>query len=114
MDREAAEEHLDNTAETCSDITKVKTLTQPAVDEVDSSLAVRGQETAGTSCDEKYVPTDSANISKNTNEAAETRMPEYMNLAVNMGHDAPKVLGTIPKKLPAPPVPPRGTTFHTV
>lgn len=116
MDREAVEEHLDDTIETCPDTAKVKPpLTQPAeVDEVDSALAVRGQETAGTTRNEEHVSTDSANISKNTNEATETRIPEYMNLAVNIGHDAAKVLGAIPKKLPAPPVPPRGTTFHTV
>lgn len=116
VNREIAEERLDDTAEACSDTVKVKKppLAQPAVDEVDSALAVRGQETARTIRDDEHVPTDSANISKNTNEATETRMPEYMNLAVNIGHDAAKVLGAIPKKLPAPPVPPRGTTFHTV
>ncbi|XP_071558616.1 uncharacterized protein Stumps isoform X1 [Temnothorax nylanderi] len=113
VDREAAKEHLDDTTEACSNIVKPP-LAQPTVDEVDSVLTVRGQEPAGTIRDEKHVPANSANISKNTNEATETRMPEYMNLAVNMGHDAAKVLGAIPKKLPAPPVPPRGTTFHTV
>lgn len=112
VDREAAKEHLDDTAEACSDATKVKPpLAQLPVDEVDSALVIRGQETAGTIRDEGHVPADSA---KNTNEVIEIRMPDYMNLAVNMGQDATKVLGAIPKKLPAPPVPPRGTTFHTV
>lgn len=107
--------HLDNTTEECSDITKVKSaVTQPVVDEVDSALIIQGQETAGAIRDEEYVPTDSVKISKNTNEATETKIPEYMNLAVNISHDTAKVLGAIPKKLPAPPVPPRGTTFHTV
>lgn len=115
VDRETAEEHLDDTAEVCCDTAKVKSsFAQPAVDEVDSALTVRGQETAGTIRDEEYVSADTANILKNTNEAIEIRMPEYMNLAVNIGHNAAKVLGAIPKKLPAPPVPPRGTTFHTV
>ncbi|XP_011692234.1 PREDICTED: phosphoinositide 3-kinase adapter protein 1 [Wasmannia auropunctata] len=115
VDRKAADEHLDNTAEACPDAAKVMPpLAQPAVDEVDSALAVQGRKTAETMRDEEHVPVDSANISKNTNEATETRMPDYMNLAVNMGHDAPRVLGAIPKKLPAPPVPPRGTIFHTV
>ncbi|XP_011156568.2 uncharacterized protein LOC105193712 isoform X2 [Solenopsis invicta] len=115
--REVAEEYFDDTTETCADTVKVKPtpLAQPDVDEVDSALVVRGQETTGTMRNEEHVSSaDSANISKNTNEATETRMPEYMNLAVKMGHDAAKVLGAIPKKLPAPPVPPRGTTFHTV
>jgi len=112
VNREVTKEQFDDTTEACSVIAKTKpSLVQPAVDEVDSALVVRGQETAGMIRDD-HVPVDSANISKNTNEA--TRMPEYMNLAVNMGHDAVKVLGAIPKKLPAPPVPPRGTTFHTV
>lgn len=114
VDRETAKEHLD-TAEACSDTAKVKPpLAQLPVDEVDSALVIRGQETAETIRDEGHVPADLANISKNTNEVIEIRMPEYMNLAVNMGQDAAKVLGAIPKKLPAPPVPPRGTTFHTV
>ncbi|XP_018046164.1 PREDICTED: phosphoinositide 3-kinase adapter protein 1 isoform X2 [Atta colombica] len=109
VDREAVEEHINDTVEACSNTTKVKPpFAQSVVDEVDSAL--RGQETI---CDEEHVPTDSANISKNMNEVTETKMPEYMNLAVNISHDA-KVLGAIPKKLPAPPVPPRGTTFHTV
>jgi len=110
--RETTEEQFDDT-EACSVTAKMKpSLVQSAVDEVDSALVVRGQETTGMIRDEDHVSADSANISKNTNEA--TRMPDYMNLAVNMGHDAAKVLGAIPKKLPAPPVPPRGTTFHTV
>ncbi|KAG5332224.1 BCAP protein, partial [Acromyrmex heyeri] len=113
VDREAMEEHINDTVEACSNITKVKPpFAQSAVDEVDSAL--RGQETTETIRDEGHVSTDSANISKNINEVTETKMPEYMNLAVNMSHDAAKVLGAIPKKLPAPPVPPRGTTFHTV
>lgn len=113
VNRETVEEHLD-TAEACSDTAKVKpSFIQPAVDEVDCALTVRGQETAGTIRNEEHVPANTANILKNTNEAIEIRMPEYMNLAVNIG-DAAKVLGAIPKKLPAPPVPPRGTTFHTV
>jgi hypothetical protein len=117
VDREAAEEYLDDTTERCADTAKVKPtpLAQPVVDEVDSALVVRGQETTETIRNEEHISSaDSANISKNTNEATETRMPEYMNLAVNMGHNAAKVLGAIPKKLPAPPVPPRGTSFHTV
>lgn len=117
VEREAAKEHLDD-PEACSDTAKAKlSLAQPPVDEVDSALVVRGQETAEAIRDEEHAPANSANISKNTNEATETRMPEYMNLAANitmLGHDAAKVLGAIPKKLPAPPVPPRGTTFHTV
>ncbi|XP_018337278.1 PREDICTED: phosphoinositide 3-kinase adapter protein 1 isoform X1 [Trachymyrmex septentrionalis] len=113
VDREAVEEHINDTVEACSNITKVKPpFAQCTVDEVDSAL--RGQETTETIRDEEHVPTDSANISKNMNEITETKMPEYMNLAVNMSHDAAKVLGAIPKKLPAPPVPLRGTTFHTV
>ncbi|XP_012525011.2 uncharacterized protein LOC105830310 isoform X2 [Monomorium pharaonis] len=114
VDRETPEKHLNDTD---PDIAKVKppSLAQSIVDEVDSALAVQGQEITETIRDEKHVSTDSANISKNTNEATETtRMPEYMNLAANMGHGAAKVLGAVPKKLPAPPVPPRGTTFHTV
>ncbi|KAL6267700.1 hypothetical protein P5V15_000771 [Pogonomyrmex californicus] len=116
VDRQVAgERHLDDTAEACSDTTKVKpSFAQPAIDEIDSALAIRGQETVGTTHDEENVSTNSSNVSKNMNEATEIRMPEYMNLAVNIGHDAAKILGAIPKKLPAPPVPPRGTTFHTV
>ncbi|XP_018400300.1 PREDICTED: phosphoinositide 3-kinase adapter protein 1 [Cyphomyrmex costatus] len=115
MDREVVEEHIDDIAKACPNTAKMKSpFTQSTVDEVDSALAVRGQETAGTIRDEEHVPTDSANILKNINEVTEIKMPEYMNLAINMSHDAAKVLGAIPKKLPAPPVPPRGTTFHTV
>ncbi|CAL1675712.1 unnamed protein product [Lasius platythorax] len=110
VDREIAiKEHRgDDTAEACSDVTKMKP--SSVVDEVDSALTARGQETFGMKYDEGHVPADPTNISKNTNEATETRVPEYMNLAINMGHEAAKVLGAIPKKLPAPPVPPRGTT----
>ncbi|XP_029173623.1 phosphoinositide 3-kinase adapter protein 1 isoform X2 [Nylanderia fulva] len=101
------EYHGDESVEaSCSEITKVK----PSIDEVDSALTVRGQETVGMKHDEGHVPADSTNISKNTNEATETKVPDYMNLAVNMSHEAAKVLGAIPKKLSAPPVPPRGTT----
>lgn len=115
VDRETVEEHINDTVEACPNTAKVKPpFVQSAVDEVDSALAVRGQETAETVRNEEHVPTNSANISKNMNEVTETKMPEYMNLAVNMSHDAVKVLGAIPKKLPAPPVPPRGATFHTV
>ncbi|XP_070151881.1 uncharacterized protein Stumps isoform X2 [Polyergus mexicanus] len=105
-DREIAikEHHGDNIV----DMAKVKT---SVVDEVDSNtLAIRGQETIVMKYDEGHASANATNISKNTNEASETRMPEYMNLAVNMGHEDVKVLGAIPKKLPAPPVPPRGTT----
>ncbi|XP_029666483.1 phosphoinositide 3-kinase adapter protein 1 [Formica exsecta] len=97
------EHHGDDIA----DMTKVK---PSVVDEVDSTLTIRGQETIVMKYDEGHAPANTTNISKNTNEAIETRMPEYMNLAVNMGHEAVKVLGAIPKKLPAPPVPPRGAT----
>ncbi|XP_025074367.1 uncharacterized protein LOC105428464 [Pogonomyrmex barbatus] len=111
VDRQVAgERHLDDTAEACSDTTKVKpSFAQPAIDEIDSALAIRGQETVGTTHDEENVSTNLSNVSRNMNEATEIRMPEYMNLAVNIGHDAAKILGAIPKKLPAPPVPPRGT-----
>ncbi|XP_011862378.1 PREDICTED: phosphoinositide 3-kinase adapter protein 1 [Vollenhovia emeryi] len=113
-DREVAEEHLAGTIEACADAAAAKPpLAQPAVDEVDSALVVQGEETAGTIRDEKYTPADSADISKNTNEATETRMPEYMNLAVNTVHDAAKAFGAVPKKLPAPPVPPRGSCVRS-
>ncbi|XP_019883431.1 phosphoinositide 3-kinase adapter protein 1 isoform X3 [Camponotus floridanus] len=97
----------DDIAEACSDMTNMR---PSDIDEVDSALIIRGQETTGTKYDEGHVLVDSTNISKNINEATETRMPEYMNLAINMGHETIKDLGAIPKKLPAPPVPPRGTT----
>lgn len=99
-------EHRGDDIEACSDMTNVR---PSVVDEVDSAL--RGQETIGTKYDEGRVLSDSTNISKNMNEATEIRMPEYMNLAINMGHETTKVLGAIPKKLPAPPVPPRGITY---
>ncbi|XP_072754308.1 uncharacterized protein Stumps [Anoplolepis gracilipes] len=103
----AIKEHRDDDiTEACSDMTKIK---PSVVDEVDSALTIRGQETE-IKYDEGHIPANSTNISKNTNEATETRVPEYMNLAVNTGHEDVKVLGAIPKKLPAPPVPPRGTT----
>lgn len=105
----AIKEHRDDDiAEACSDMTNVRA---SVVDEVDSALTIRGQETIGTKYDEGHVLEDSTNISKNMNEATETRMPEYMNLVINMGHETTKVLGAIPKKLPAPPVPPRGITY---
>lgn len=99
----------------CSDNLKVKlpVLAQPTVDEIDSTLISQGQETAVTKYNQEPMPINSTNVSKRTNEASESGMPEYMNLAVNIGHDAAKVLGTIPKKLPAPPVPPRGATSYT-
>lgn len=104
------EHHDDDTVEaSCSDMTKVK---PSVVDEVDSALTVRAQETVGMKYDEGHASANSTSILKNTNEASETRVPEYMNLAVNMSHEAAKVLGAIPKKLPAPPVPPRGTIFQ--
>lgn len=105
IDCENAKEHH---GDDIADMTKVK---PSVVDEVDSTLTIRGQETIVMKYDEGHAPANTTNISKNTNEAIETRMPEYMNLAVNMGHEAVKVLGAIPKKLPAPPVPPRGTTY---
>lgn len=114
VDRESAEEQCASdprdTADACSDTQKAPSLAQ-IVDEVDSALAGRGQEDVAMKYDQGHASMDTANVSKHANEASESRLPEYMNLAVNMGHDVVKVLGAIPKKLPAPPVPPRGTTF---
>jgi hypothetical protein len=115
LGQESAKEHHGDFNETrdseaCSEITKMKPLSQSSVDEIDS--ASQGQESAGMKYEQEHVPTDSANVLRNTNKATETKMPEYMNLAVNMGHDAINSLGAIPKKLPAPPVPPRGMTFR--
>lgn len=116
IDQETAIERksdADDTANTCFDDPKVKlpAVAQTTVDEVESTLASQGQETVATN--EEYVTADSTNISKCTNEVGESRMPEYMNLAVNMGHDAAKILGIKkPKKLPAPPVPPRNATSN--
>ncbi|XP_070514150.1 uncharacterized protein Stumps isoform X2 [Cardiocondyla obscurior] len=109
-------ERLDDTAEACANIARAKSqpLVQPAVDEVDSAIVLQSQETTATRTHDEEHVLDSTNILKSTNEATETRMPDYMNLTVNMSHDPAKILGAIPKKLPAPPVPPRGTTFHTV
>jgi hypothetical protein len=105
-------EHHDNsndTAEVCPDTAMMKpSLAQPDVDEVDSALVIRGQEIAEMKYDQGQVSADTTNVSKTTNEATENRVPEYMNLAANIGHDIVKALGAIPKKLPAPPVPPRG------
>ncbi|XP_012228798.1 uncharacterized protein stumps isoform X1 [Linepithema humile] len=107
----ANEHHGDSTdtAEIYPDTAMIKpSLAQPDVDEVDSALVIRGQETAEIKYDQGQVPADTTNVSKTTNEVTENRVPEYMNLT-NIGHDV-KVLGAIPKKLPAPPVPPRVTT----
>jgi len=99
-------------SEVCSEITKTKSsLSQSSVDEIDS--ASQGQESVATKYDQEHdLPADSASVLQNTNKATEIKMPEYMNLAVNMGHDAINNLGAIPKKLPAPPVPPRGMIFR--
>lgn len=105
----AIKEHRgDGIVEACSDMTNVR---PSVVDEVDSALTIRGQETIETKYDEGHVLADSTNISKNINETTETRVPEYINLTINMGHETTKVLGAIPKKLPAPPVPPRGINY---
>jgi len=98
-------------SEACSEITKMKpSMSQSSVDEIDS--VSQGQESVGMKYDQEHVPADSANVLRNTSKVTETKMPEYMNLAVNMGHDAINSLGAIPKKLPAPPVPPRGMIFR--
>jgi len=108
--QKANEHHGDanDTAEVCPDTVMKPSLVQSDVDEVDSVLVIRGQETAEMKYDQGQAPTNTTNVSKTTNEATENRMPEYMNLTANIGHDTVKVLGAIPKKLPAPPVPPRG------
>ncbi|XP_026829203.1 phosphoinositide 3-kinase adapter protein 1 isoform X1 [Ooceraea biroi] len=99
--------------EACSEITRMKpSLSQSTVDEVDSAPVSQGQEGAGVIYDQQHVPADSMSVVRNTSKVSETRMPEYMNLAVNMGQDVINTLGAIPKKLPGPPVPPRGMTFH--
>lgn len=38
------------------------------------------------------------------------RLPDYMN--IQLSDQEPRVVGTIPKKLPAPPVPPRGKYLY--
>ncbi|XP_011138035.2 phosphoinositide 3-kinase adapter protein 1 isoform X1 [Harpegnathos saltator] len=100
----------DEVSETCHPEDTLRTVLaqSAAVDEVDSVARSTEQDNA-VKYEQAYPP---AGSTKHTNiEAGENgRMPEYMNLAVNMGHDSAKVLGAIPKKLPAPPVPPRVTT----
>lgn len=108
---QVANEHHDDSDEVCLETATMKpSLAQPDVDEVDSALVIRGQETA----DQGQVLADTTNVSKTTNEATENKVPEYMNLAANIGHDTVKVLGAIPKKLPAPPVPPRGMYTYII
>lgn len=105
----AKEHHGDSndTAEVYPDTAMTKpSLAQPDVDEVDSALVIQSQDIAEMKYDQGQVPTDTTNVSKITSEATENRVPEYMNLAANLGHDTVKALGAIPKK-PAPPLPPR-------
>lgn len=115
-DQVARDRRTDEVAETCHpDTTRTKLCSVLAgqsvvVDEVD--YVVRGEQDVAIKYEQAHTPADWSSVSRHTNiEAGENKVPEYMNLAVNMGHDsAAKVLGAIPKKLPAPAVPPRGTT----
>lgn len=112
----ARERRADEVAEAChpdTSRTKPSVLAQSvAVDEVDSAaLVARSDQDTAVKYEQARTP-DLTSVPRHTNIEADesSRMPEYMNLAINMGHDSVKVLGAIPKKLPAPPVPPRGTT----
>ncbi|XP_032664319.1 phosphoinositide 3-kinase adapter protein 1 isoform X2 [Odontomachus brunneus] len=112
----ARERRADEVAEAChpdTSRTKPSVLAQSvAVDEVDSATFVaRNDQDTAVRYEQARTP-DLTNVPNHMNiEANESgRMPEYMNLTINMGHDSVKILGAIPKKLPAPPVPPRGTT----
>ncbi|XP_014487646.1 PREDICTED: phosphoinositide 3-kinase adapter protein 1 isoform X3 [Dinoponera quadriceps] len=109
-----AREHRDDAdevAEVClpdTSRTRTPVFAQSVVtDEVDSAaLVARSEQDTTMKYEQTDKPAGSANVHIEAGESS--RMPEYMNLAVNMGHDSVKVLGAIPKKLPAPPVPPRG------
>lgn len=100
-------------AEACSENMMIKPSLPPsAVDEVDSVSADQDQEITTMKYEQEHVPADSSSVSRSMSKVCEMKMPEYMNLAINMDHDGVHVLGAIPKKLPAPPVPPRGMTSY--
>ncbi|XP_020281206.1 uncharacterized protein LOC109853451 isoform X2 [Pseudomyrmex gracilis] len=97
-----------------SDITvaPMPSLSPPAVDKVDSA----GQETVEMKYERENTTADvTVNVITQTAKEvteSETRIPEYVNLAIATDRDTVKVIGAIPKKPPAPPVPPRTTTLH--
>lgn len=81
----------------------------PAGDTENSKKAVAGHDVAGNS--EEYVRADSIednNSSIGVDVTDSPRLPEYMNIGVPSEQEIARIVGALPKKMPAPPVPPRG------
>ncbi|KAI4472836.1 hypothetical protein M0802_016481 [Mischocyttarus mexicanus] len=80
---------------------EVKAIIEPVPSSNDDNLSVElNKPHSGSECNEEYVQTDV------NNEDNGKIHHEYMNLGMN-SQEIVKIIGSIPKKWPAPPVPPR-------